>query len=39
MKTEDVIKLWVASYPTFPDSYSILRFPEQYWKQCVYKTL
>ena len=26
---EDVIKLWVAFYPSFPDSYSILKFPEQ----------
>jgi len=26
---EDEIKLWVALYPTFPDSYSILRLPEQ----------
>jgi len=26
---EDVCISWVAMYPIFPDSYSILRFPEE----------
>ena len=29
MSQEDVCKLWVALYPTLPDSYSKIRFPEQ----------
>jgi len=30
---ENVITLWTALHPSFPDSYSVWSFPEQGWKQ------
>jgi len=29
MSQQNVIKFWVDLYPLFPDSHSVLRFPEQ----------
>ena len=36
MSQENVTKFWAALHPWFPNSYSVLRFPEQGWEIALF---